>query len=274
MLGGAPFNVAWHLQGFGLYPYLVTRVGDDDKGRAILQSMRDWGMDIAGVQIDPHKPTGSVSVTLEKGQPRFAILPDQAYDFIQAEPVLQALTAKPCGLVYHGSLGRRSPVARASLDRIQATGLPAFTDINLRPPWWEAADVAACIRRACYLKINHEELQELAPFLGVHGNLAVQAKQLQEDYDLELLLVTCGAEGAFLQDKTKRVYEVKPSGKITVKDTVGAGDAFSAVILAGLLQHAPLAYTMRHAQDFAEKVCTLRGAVCSERNFYRGFALR
>ncbi len=82
VLGGAPFNVAWHLEAFGLRPLMITRVGVDESGDEVLTAMASWGMDTSGVQRDDTYPTGRVEVDLDDGEPTFHILPDQAYDHL------------------------------------------------------------------------------------------------------------------------------------------------------------------------------------------------
>ena len=104
VLGGAPFNVAWHLQGFGLDPLFISRIGDDEPGTRVLDTMRAWGMDIRGLQVDDDHPTGKVQVSLDHGQPSFSILADQAYDFIELEAAVGAATRAAPALLYHGSL--------------------------------------------------------------------------------------------------------------------------------------------------------------------------
>ena len=85
VLGGAPFNVAWHLQAFGQTPCFISRIGDDPEGQAVFAAMRDWGMDTDGVQIDPTKATGRVSVRFDGGEPVYEIVEHCAYDAIQSE---------------------------------------------------------------------------------------------------------------------------------------------------------------------------------------------
>ena len=71
VLGGAPYNVAWHLKGLGLDPLLLTRVGSDPRGDGIRAAMLPAGLDTTGVQVDPDLPTGTVNVSILDGQPRF-----------------------------------------------------------------------------------------------------------------------------------------------------------------------------------------------------------
>ena len=110
VLGGAPFNVAWHLQAFGQSPLFVSSVGDDEEGRHIREAMSSWGMRLEGLQFDPEHPTGRVTVTLEGGEPSYDIVADTAYDFIDPN----ALPSGEPGLIYHGSLALRSRGSKAS----------------------------------------------------------------------------------------------------------------------------------------------------------------
>ena len=107
VLGGAPFNVAWHLQAFGESPLLVSRIGDDADGAAVAHAMDDWDMERAGLQTDPRLPTGRVQVSIEDGEPSYDIVHPSAWDAIEP-PGLDAR----CLLLYHGTLALRDDRAR------------------------------------------------------------------------------------------------------------------------------------------------------------------
>ncbi len=111
VLGGAPFNVAWHLHAFGLSPLVATRIADDARGEEILDTMNTWGMDRAGVQVDRTAPTGQVQVDLDHGSPSFSILPDQAYDRLDSMAAVAAVEGEELALAYHGTLIARGEPA-------------------------------------------------------------------------------------------------------------------------------------------------------------------
>ncbi|UCE89482.1 MAG: hypothetical protein JSW10_01160, partial [Pseudomonadota bacterium] len=159
VLGGAPFNVAWHLRGFGLQPLFVSRVGTDAHAETILSRMRAWGMDDMGMQRDPDHPTGTVRITFNDTGHSFEILPAQAYDYIDAEQALAALRTQQLSLLYAGTLAARTDVSRSALDAVMAgCGVPLFVDINLREPCWDHARVDHTLARARWAKLNDEEL--------------------------------------------------------------------------------------------------------------------
>nr|WP_320049534.1 carbohydrate kinase [uncultured Desulfuromonas sp.] len=264
VLGGAPFNVAWHLQALGDAPRFISRVGADPLGERILQAMRDWGMGTESMEIDPDHPTGKVAVQLIDGEPHYDIVPDSAYDFITADAV-PALTQND--LLYHGTLGLRNPVARRALDRLIAAGAPKiFLDVNLRAPWWQRDEVLAWLQRATWVKMNQDEL---ALFSAPGETPQAAMARLQQDYELEQLLVTRGAEGVLLRTVDGSVHSLKPPRAEHIVDTVGAGDAYSAVYLHGLAAGWPVDQLLATAQDFANKIIAMRGATAADPALYQ-----
>lgn len=265
VLGGAPFNVAWHLQALGDAPCFISRVGDDAHAVKIKQAMEKWGMDIRGLQPDDSHPTGQVSVAIEGGEPHYDIKADVAYDFIEAAalPVFD----RP-GLLYHGTLALRNPASRHALDELLQRGdFSVFLDVNLRPPWWNSNMVSECLQRARWAKLNEHELALVSDGQGKSAD--AQAHGLREQYGLELLLVTHGSKGAAAYAAEGAVARVTPAAATRVVDTVGAGDAFTAVLLHGLLNDWPLQQTLDAAQGFASAVVGIRGAVPVNAQFYR-----
>ncbi|MDX1777228.1 MAG: PfkB family carbohydrate kinase, partial [Desulfobulbales bacterium] len=159
-LGGAPFNVAWNLQALGLSPVLISRVGNDVRGRLILDMAASWGMDSAGLQIDELYPTGKVQIELAQGEPSFTILPDQAYDHIVEPEIAHHRPA----FLYHGSLVLRNETSRSTLNTLKhKLRCPIFLDVNLRNPWWDVRQVKALVHAATWLKLHDSELDTLFP---------------------------------------------------------------------------------------------------------------
>lgn len=276
VLGGAPFNVAWHLRGFGENPLFISRVGDDEAGRRVRLAMHNWDMDCAGLQIDPEHPTGAVHIQLVDGEPVFDILPKQAYDYITLAEV------PPLDLVafiYHGSLALRSAESHATLESlVRRRTTSVFLDVNLRAPWWSVAEIQRWMVYADWVKLNRHELEQLAP--GVNGGLGIseghddaltRARRLIARYDLRGLLLTLGEAGALALTAKGDSESVTPASTTEVIDTVGAGDAFTSVFLLGHLRNWPLAVTLQRAQDFASAIVGVRGATVADHSFYQCF---
>jgi fructokinase len=274
VLGGAPFNVARHLQAFGLHPVLITRLGDDALRDEVLNVMTETGMETLGIQCGKSHPTGRVQVSLEKGLHHFDILPDQAYDFIHPAVVrMISLSANP-SLIYYGTLAQRNPVSERALKTlIRSSDATKFLDINLREPWYNKKTIQQSMQYANIMKLNLEELQALAKLFKLTAVEApAQAKELLLKFDLEQILVTCGAAGAWHMNKTGRKIEIGIKNPVTsIKDTVGAGDGFAAVCILGSLRRWPIAKTLERANNFAAAICEIRGAVPDHADFYTPF---
>jgi fructokinase len=266
VLGGAPFNVAWHLQGFGLHPLFVSRVGTDEPGEAVVEAMRAWGMDTRGVQRDPDHPTGAVEVSLEKGQPRFDILPAQAYDYIDGSAVPAADGAS---LIYYGTLASRSLVSRDGLETLRRKiPAPGFVDVNLRPPWWTAEFVEHALQEARWAKLNIDELNILVGREVDRDSLVDAGREFCRDHDLELTILTLGEDGAAIVGPERDEFAQAPPVENLV-DTVGAGDAFSAVSIFGLARNWPPEILLQRALRFAARICEQRGATARDSELYR-----
>lgn len=270
VLGGAPFNVAWHLRGFGSNPLVVSAVGDDEEGREILERMTSWDLTTEGVQTDPDHATGRVTATVVDGENRYEIPEGQAWDFIERDRAMDAASEEPAGLLYHGTLALRSErswhALRALRDRIDA---PAFIDINLREPWWTREKVDWCFSTGNWIKLNDDELHELTSKPASSFEQCRDAAiDLARNRDIDGVVVTRGQSGALCVIGGEQVYEVQAPPIENFVDSVGAGDAFSAIMCLGLLQGWHHHTTLERAAAFAADVCGIRGATTTDFNLY------
>ena len=256
ILGGAPFNVAWHLQAFQQQVFFMSRIAQDAAGEEVLSAMQSWGMNVDGIQRDSHHPTGRVEISLVEGEPHYSILEHQAYDYIDfaglAQPHSQWL--------YHGSLAflqwRKNFLGKV------------FVDINLRSPWWNLEQLASLLKGADWLKLNQDELLQLNPE-GL--STQEQLQSIMARYGLSAIILTQGAEGACMQTFKGEFLAVKPQQQSNITDTVGAGDAFAAVCLLGLIHEWPLGLMLERAQAFASALLAQRGAIVRQTDFYQNF---
>lgn len=274
VLGGAPFNVACHLRAFGFNPTLITRTGSDEYRDILLAAMHRFDMETMGVQCDPSRPTGRVQVHIDHNGHQFEILPDQAYDYIHPAITRMVALSAQADMVYFGTLAQRSKTSRRALNALlECTSAPRMLDINLRSPWYDPYTLRRSLTQADVVKVNVEELEALASMLRLPGNGDhTTAAALVKLYELVCLLVTYGEHGAWVLNKDGT--EVHTEGQVLdtpMADTVGAGDAFSAVFIVGALSGWPLAQTLVRANAFASAVCGIRGAVPDNHKFYEPF---
>lgn len=264
VLGGAPFNVAWHLQAFGDKPKLISRIGQEAAGEQVRERMAQWGMASQYIQSDVLYPTGRVDVNIIDKEPHYDIVSDMAYDFI--EPIDdQGIAAN--SILYHGSLALRQPQSKHAFDLLcQRTDLAIFVDVNLRTPWWQKDEIAHYLHQARWAKLNHDELA----IIGFENpDIGQAAMQLLTHFTLEQVIITQGAAGALVCTKQGRIVRVKPPNVSQFVDTVGAGDAFTARYIHGLLADEAISDMLDAAQKFAIKIIGLRGATPADLVFYQ-----
>jgi len=271
LIGGAPFNVAWHLRGFGLVPIFISRVGKDDRGEKATHSMSRWGLDCSCLQFDSSNPTGQVNVSMEDDEPIYDIVANSAFDFIQV-PDIQSVPA--CGILYHGSLALRqsqSAEALASLKSVHRGQI--FMDENLRSPWWSTESVLTLVADADHVKLSENELALLAADdseFTDQTRLVASMRRFAEQHQLATLILTRGVLGALLY-REGEIVAVGPAPNSQVVDTVGAGDSFAAIMLLGINQQWPWSDSLKRAMDFAAATVSHRGATVEAPSIYSQF---
>ncbi len=270
VLGGAPFNVARHLRGFGMHPVFITRTGQDALKDELLNEMHARNMETIGVQHDPVYPTGQVKVTLVEGNADYEILPDQAYDFIHAGMTHMITMAIKPEIAYFGTLAQRSVKSRLALDRfLSDCKCPRFLDINLRKPWYSKHTITRSLRRADVVKLNEDELTVVAQAAAITAkDPEAQTDALIAKFDLTEVVVTCGAKGAWVMNQGRHVTHAAVTTQAKLVDTVGAGDAFAAVYMLGMLNGWDIPRRLEHANRFASEICGVRGAVPEDMHLY------
>jgi len=279
VVGGAPFNVARHLAAFMEPALMITRIGRDRNGQAVRGEFERFAMSDAGLQLDPMEETGRVVVERNGQGHRFRILPRQAYDFIDAGAATASLAKVEANLVYFGTLAQRGERSRAALAAVlEATPAKRYLDLNLRPDQYEESTVTRSLNAADIVKVNEEELQALfqwyfqirpedPPLSAEEVHASCQA--LLQMFSLDALIVTLGHRGSvyFSADGQILMHRDNPAPPFVI-DTVGAGDAFSAIFLLGKMRDWPLDVSLARANELAGGFCAVRGAVPRDLGFY------
>ena len=263
-IGGAPANFAFHAGQAGMDARVVSAVGRDALGEETLLTLQQKGLNTDAVaRVD--FPTGVVQVTLsEGGIPQYDICEGVAWDNIPFTPALDEL-ARNAQAVCWGSLAQRSEVSRNCIYRFldampSEQGRLKVFDINLRQHFYSIDVIEASCQRANVLKINEEELVIVSELLR-RGTPQVeqQCRLLMERFSLDMLVLTCGSNGSYIFTPVETSFRVTPL--VQVADTVGAGDSFTATLVADLLKGEPVGVAHEHAVQLAAYVCTQQGAM-------------
>lgn len=256
-LGGCACNVAYHLAVLGQPVALVSRVGNDARGRTALERLQAVGVDTALVQVDDEHPTGLVRVDVSDGEPRYTIVERVAWDRIDLTPGVAAALADARAMVF-GTLAQRTPLAHTTMQRALDL-LPAscikVCDLNLRRPFSLGEVIHASARRADVVKLNVDETRVIAELIGRPD----VTRFLLDECNVDLVVETRGARGAVLTTKTES-HECPGFPISGAGDTVGAGDAFCARLVTGLLGNEPLPELGRECNRYAARVASLPGA--------------
>lgn len=262
-LGGAPANFAYHVSQFGIASSVVSAVGDDELGCEILEQLnqRQLTHQIETVGY----PTGTVEVSLSgDGIPQYEILTGVAWDNIPYTEALDKL-AKGCNAVCFGSLAQRSDRSRATilrfLDAMPADkGTLKIFDINLRQHFYTHEVIETSLQRCNILKINDEEL-DIVSRLFNYPDVRFQdrCRILIDLFELKMLILTCGATGSYVFTEDDMSYMDTP--KVTVADTVGAGDSFTGAFVASILGGKSIREAHQTAVSISAYVCTQKGAM-------------
>jgi len=259
-VGGAVANVMSFARLLGAEVLLGTRVGADGDGRALVEAVRRMGIGTALVQEDPLHPTGRVDVRVdEAGVPSYEIHENAAWDFIEAPPALLE-GARGADALCFGTLCQRGEVSRRTVRRCveQAERALRVYDVNLRQEYFTRDIVEWSCRAAHVVKLNHEEIHAVSSLFSLYGDEAGKAEMLVEMFDLRMLALTRGGEGSILFTPDG-AYE-HPGYPAEVSDTVGAGDAFTAVLTVGLLRGLDPDTVNDAANRVAAYVCSMPGA--------------
>ena len=262
-LGGAPFNVVASMRRLSHPAAFVTAVGDDELGRSAVAAVDELGVDTTFISVARDLPTGTVAVTPDPVEGhRFTIGSPAAYESIGDADTLvtRLLDLVPEALVY-GTLAQRSPAVRELTHRVATEIRPVnrLYDVNLRDGSWTGDLVLDLLRDATVVKLNGDEAVVLAGLLGSAATGRALAAALAARYGIERLCITRGAAGATL---LVRGHEYMVEGiEVDVADTVGAGDAFAAGLLHGLLTDMPPDETLRFANRLGALVASRAGAL-------------
>jgi fructokinase len=258
-LGGAPFNVASHLHALGVPVCMASRVGGDRLGEEAVERMGRQGMSTESVQVDRTLPTGFVKVVLDAhGAAEYEIVRPAAWDAIELTDALLE-RAEEAEMIVFGTLAQRSLIARYTIERLWQTDAVQVLDVNLRPPHTDRETVCRSLAHADIVKLNEAELSQLGTWFGWSGEAAAKAAMLAETFRCSLVCVTRGEDGAALW--REGVWTEHPGFEVPVRDTVGAGDAFLAGLLAGLRRGESDERLLQSANALGAWVATRHGAV-------------
>ncbi|REC47201.1 carbohydrate kinase family protein [Chryseobacterium pennipullorum] len=262
-IGGAPFNVAYHLSKMGLEVNMISSVGDDKPGHALLEKMKGWNIPTEHVQITTRYPTSTVIATVdENNDAHYEIVEDVAWDFIDATAKNKEILTTADAFVF-GTLAARNEKSRNTLFQLLDIGSYNVFDINLREPYYEVGMIKDLLYKTHLAKFNKAEMRMMLDFLGKEYTTEEDGvKYLQDRFDLQEIIISKGSKGA-LYAHEDHLYRY-PTIPVKIKDTVGSGDSFLAGFLSKKLDKQSFVHeTMVQAVSLGAFITSQEGA-CPE----------
>jgi fructokinase len=257
--GGAPMNVALHLNAIGQNVSISSRIGNDEPGNELKSFLEKSGLSTEFIQVDSSLPTSEVLVHLdENNNATYEICEPVAWDNLELTELLMEKAAQS-GLIIYGTLASRKPESRSTILSLLENGAVKLIDVNLRKPYDSREIVELLLSKADIVKLNDDELITIAKW---HNQFSFNEKEMATwfagQYNAELVCVTKGEKGAILFSKGE--FLEHPGFKVDAVDTVGAGDAFLAGFVAALFEEKSKDKALEFACATGAFVATKAGA--------------
>ncbi len=269
--GGAPFNFIYHIMKLTGKGNFVSRIGNDDLGEELNDYILNRNISPEFIQIDNKHKTGIAKTNLNDNKvPDFVIEENRAYDFIEFTPDLEKLISEKTDCLYFGTLAQRNVNSRNTIQKLLRLSQKCFCDLNIRQNFYSLDLIETSLKTADVVKLNEDELKLVNKLLIKSDyDLNTTASKLLDIFNLELLCVTKGSEGAMLyQGKEKNHFQVNNE---KVVDTVGAGDAYASLLCIGYLKNWSLNKINKIASEFANEIVKVEGALPEDDNIYEMF---
>jgi fructokinase len=256
--GGAPMNVALHLLQLGLEVKMISKVGEDEHGKLLLDFVQSFGLDTSLIQKDPQFPSGIVKVdNSDIENIKYEIVSPSSWDFIQTTTENLAAVKSADAFIY-GSLGIRNTASWECLQSLllQTQALKIF-DINIRPPFYDFDKINWILEKTDILKINEDELVLVSQALKMSAEPEEFCRIMSKTYPLKMICITLGAKGAMIYKD--EIITNHPGYNVKVEDTVGSGDAFLSGFISCYLQNKAISEILDFACSLGALVATKKG---------------
>jgi fructokinase len=260
-VGGAPLNFAYFCGRLGARSAVISRVGKDEEGRALIEAIAQLGVETSLIQVDQEKPTGMVRVTVgPNGIPEFECPEDTAWDYIEATAEAME-AAKTADILGFGTLAQRKDPSWKTIHRLLAQAKPEclrVCDVNLRQQYYSPEFLTESFIQSDIVKLNEVELGIVKNVLKIGPSDDQAARHLVKTFDLTALVLTLGPHGA--KAWSENDYAEQAGLVVRVRDTVGSGDAFVATFAMEIARGSSLANALYWANTAGAYLATQVGA--------------
>ena len=262
ILGGTPTNMVFRCNSFKEEGFLLSRLGNDELGRAALVRLNELGISEENVQIDFEFPTGTVNISLnENNEANFHVTPDVAFDHIEFSAEALKL-ARSADCLFYGLLPQRFGISKNTLRELinEPQDSVHFLDLKLFHHFFNVKVVENLLECSHIVRIKEKEIEFLGAELGIESdNIESFCNSLIKRYKINLVLITRGDAGVFAYDKKDRAF-YDGGYQIKVEDNIGSGIAFCAGFLHYYLKGKSIQDSLNFGNAAGALNTTKRGA--------------
>ncbi|MBM4170911.1 MAG: carbohydrate kinase [Ignavibacteria bacterium] len=266
-LGGAPFNFIYHIWKLLGTANFISSVGNDPLGNEILAYLNKINFPTKNIHVNKKYPTGIVNVSLNENKiPSFKMKSETCCDYLELDGADINIIEHETDLLYFGTFSQRNETTRDTIQSLFKYNIKYFCDLNLRHSFFTKEMIEKSLSVSNVLKMNEEEFDQLCNIFSLNKNLEDAVYTLMKRFKIELLCITRGENGSTMYDLNSTHEYLAP--KAEVIDTLGAGDAFSAVMCIGYLDNWNIEKINKLSNEFAGEICKIKGAVPYDDSLY------
>lgn len=273
--GGAPCNVLAILRKLGKKTAFIGKVGDDQFGRLLRETIEEAGINSDNLLVDKEINTTLAFVhTFPDGDREFSFYRKPGADMMLKKEEIDEEAIAKARIFHFGTLSMTHDDVREAtkkaVELAKKNGLLISLDPNLRPPLWSSLELAkeqmlAAMEYCDILKISDNEIQFITGVEDYDEGIQI----IRDRFQIPLVCLTLGKDGSRAYYKDIRV-EVPGFAQEHVADTTGAGDTFCGSVLNYVLEHGiedlseeNLKEMLTFANAAASLITTKKGAIRS-----------
>ena len=272
VIGGAPFNYSVQLSRLISKDdnlKFITALGKDDFSKDAIKFIENENIDSSLIQILDNYETGKATVFMNENKvPDYIIHENVAWDNIEFNSDIEkALNKKEerYDLFYFNILSCRSEKSYSALKNIfkNIDAKYKVCDVTFRKNYYTKEKVKEALDFINILKVNDDELLTIKNLfypslkIDLKKDNEILLKKLNKDFNIDYIFLTLGSDGAASFYNGEYIF--KPSNKIKVVDTVGAGDSFCAALSYAILKKADIKKVLDFASAVSEEMIQVKG---------------
>lgn len=265
VIGGAPFNYSVQLSRLiskNDNLKFITALGKDDFSKDAFKFIENENIDSSLMQVLDNYETGKATVFMNENKiPDYIIHENVAWDNIEFNSDIEKALKVKYDLFYFNILSCRSEKSYNTLKNIfkNIDSKYKVCDVTFRKNYYTKEKIKEALEFINILKINDDELAIIKSLFypNLQNDNEILLKKLNKDFNIDYIFLTLGKSGA--SSFYNNQYIFKPSNKIKVVDTVGAGDSFCAALSYAILKKLDIKKVLDFASAVSEEMIQVKG---------------